>query len=90
MNLGKGIQTLKGRILSGSKLQFLKSKRGRHNPKGDFAIHVLLTLHLLIVCLIFFRESLTFSLQVLQTEVSPILLSLYLDLASDHGCTKSS
>lgn len=26
-------------------VQFLKSERGRHNPKGDFAAHVLLTLH---------------------------------------------
>lgn len=49
-------------------LQFSKSKRGRHNPKGDFAARVLLALHSLILCLIFFRESLTLSLHVLHTE----------------------
>lgn len=68
-------------------LQFLKSERGRHNPKGDFAAHVLLTLHSLILCLIFFRSLSHY--KCCRLKLSPVLLSLYLDLASDHGCAKS-
>lgn len=67
MSLGKGIQTKRQNFVR-KQLQLLKSERRRHSPKGGCAARVLLTLHSLILCLIFFRESLTLSLQVLQTE----------------------
>lgn len=91
MNFGKGIQTLKGRILPRSSFNFWKVRGEGTTPKGGIAALVLLTLLSFILCLIFFRESLTLTYyKFCKPKLSAILLSLYLDLASDHGCIKST